>query len=153
MPRHVELRCAACDASIGHVPAARVAIGSPFQECASCGALVSRAPVNEWDFLDPGSRARYGLEHAVRALTAAALPALLYVGFARFTGREVLVWGLVTAALFGVLLAIPFAAHVVASVRRSRRRLADPMYLAKLMAFERENVARARRTHATAEAG
>lgn len=144
MPRHVELRCVACDTLVGRVPAVRVAIGSPFQECPECGALVARGPVNEWDFLAAGARARYGLERAARVVGLSLLPGLVYLAATRIGGRPIEAWSLGATLVLGILLATPLAAHGVQSVRRSRRRLMDPMYRAKLMAFERANLARSR---------
>ncbi len=146
MPRYVELRCASCGALVGHVPDVRVAIGSPFQDCPGCGALVSRAPMNEWDFLAVGARARYGFERAAWSLALALLPALLYLVGARLLGRATDPWILGAALALGLFgLGIHPALQGMRSVRRSRRRLADPMYRAKLMQFERSNLARSRR--------
>jgi hypothetical protein len=145
MARYEELRCPACHALVGHVPRVRVAVGCPFQECPGCGALVPRATVNEWDFLGVGARARFGLERLAWAVSLALLPLLLYLVAARLLGWPSGPWTLGLLLLTGILvLGAPPALHGLRSVRRSRRRLGDPMYRAKLVEFERSNLARSR---------
>ncbi len=138
MARFIELRCTSCDGVLSRVRQARVVIGSPFQECPRCGAFVPRESFSEWDVLGTSAKARYLAEGLALFLALGALPGLIYLLAALVQGKEydwrVLVGLLVAGSL--LVGALPVIG-LVRTVKRSRQRLADPMYRAKLVEFGR----------------
>ena len=127
---------------LGRARRVPVAIGRPFAEC-QCGAYVERAPFNEWDLLSPRVKLGFVGKEVALAVSFGLLPALLYLLFARLSGggyetKRALM--LVAAGLLG------FGAfrlsRVGREIGRSRQRLGDPMYLAKLAEFGMASQAR-----------
>ncbi len=112
-------------------------VGMPFETCAACGVPVPRPPRNEWSLMSSGDKSRLVGTAFARALSIGLLPALAY-GLSLFVGstapnatRTVLVLGGVGSALAcGVVIA-----RLAKDVGRSRRRMSDPMYLARLAEY------------------
>ncbi len=145
MDRWIELRCPACAAPAGRMRRVRAAIGAPFERCAACGTFVSRAPFQEWDLWRAGARAAYLFEKGAFALALGSLPGLAYLLTATVR-RQALDLG-VALALFGggALLAAFISGSALASaVRRSRARMSDPMYRARMVEFGRRDASAAR---------
>lgn len=138
MAAFVELHCPSCTAFIARLRRSRVAVGSPFEQCARCGALVSRPSVNEWDLLGAGAKA-YWLADAVGPFVALGLvPALAYLiagPLAQGTRdpRVLLALALGGPLILGSLRAL----GVLQVIQRSRRRMGDPMYRARLVEYGR----------------
>jgi len=113
-------------------------VGSPFQECPKCRSHVSRPATNEWALLGAGQKV-YWL--GVRILPFALIglvPALVYWQ-TTFRGGDGQLPVLVALLAAGpVLLAYLPLANALHSIRRSRARMADPMYRARLIAFGRQ---------------
>ncbi len=114
-----------------------MALGPPFLECPSCKGFVNHEPFEEWSSM--GARKRFtwvGTSLAV-AVSLGILP-LLACGLADIISRErtsprtlLFIGG---TGLF-VALAITYA-NLHQRIRRSRRRMSDPMYRAKLVKYQ-----------------
>ena len=133
----VEHRCQRCDLVVGTARRDRPAIGRPFAECPRCGAYVSRAPFEEWALMGPGTRLGLVASQGTLAFAVGLIPAVALglAGLVRQGGTGdrltlVAVAGLGIAAAVAVWLAL-LSRHV----RRSQRRMGDPMYRAKLAEF------------------
>ncbi len=133
----VEHRCQACGTLVAESRRTRPAIGPPFKSCPGCGGIVPRPPYQEWVFLGAVERLTcVGLPAGI-AIALGLLPALVYgaVGLALPRGRDP-VW-LLLVAVAGLVVALAiWSTRLTRDVRRSRRRMADPMYRAKLVEFE-----------------
>lgn len=128
--------CARCGARVV-TPAAHPRIEKPFAQCGECGTFVARAGAQEWDLLPASTRLGWLARIGAWALLGALLAALALLGSARARGarpspREAALWLALGAAGAGALS----ASRLARAIRRSRRRLADPMYRAKLIEFE-----------------
>lgn len=133
--RWIEHRCLAC----GHLAArsrARLAIGAPFERCSACGGFVVRPLHDEWGLMSPRARLAFLAPGAARALALGLAPALVWGLFvlARGGERDPLALLLLAALGAGVALGV-WLGRVASAVRRSRRRLADPMLRARLVEF------------------
>jgi hypothetical protein len=128
--------CPDCGEPI-RVAAGRRAIDKPFFECLGCGAFVPRPGANEWDLLPRGERARHVTRATAIALATGVAFGLAYVAFALGQGRG---WQPAEALVFvGAGVAVggfAVGSRLVAAIQRSRRRLGDPMYRARLIEFE-----------------
>ena len=132
----VEHACRGCARTLLVVPDGPVRIGRPFLECVDCGTLTPCPAFDEWSLMSARDRLRLVGSGAAYAIALGLLPALLYalVGIVRGSAAPPL--HLVLAAALGVALATGiWAARLADVVRRSRRRMTDPMYLAKLAEF------------------
>jgi len=112
-------------------------IGPPFEECPRCRALIPRPGALEWDLLGPRGRLRWTLARLLPWSLALGLPVLGYglLGYRGEPGQARTLAGLGACALV-LFLALPVPA-LRRIVRRSRLRMSDPMYRARLVAFER----------------
>ena len=139
--RWIELRCPSCGAPAGRVRRARVAIGSPVERCAGCGGFVSRSPCQEWDLLGPAARASFLGEKAARTLAFGALPGIAYLLVATVRNQPLDHWKLLAFFAGGILVAgFVTVSGISQAVRRSKRRMNDPMYRARLVEYGRRGV-------------
>ena len=112
-------------------------IEKPFDQCASCGAFVACLGANEWELLRLGEKTGHIARHAFRAVAFGLVPAVVQllvtvVGGEGWQATETLVWlaaGLVGAGAIE-------GARLGSRIQRSRRRMSDPMYLARLVKYE-----------------
>jgi hypothetical protein len=114
-------------------------VGSPFRECPRCRAPVSRPSTNEWTLLGPGEKAYWLADRFAKYLALGLLPALAYWAFAVRAGKgqpRILLVLLAGGPIFGLGFGLSSALH---DIRRSRARMADPMYRARLMEFGRRS--------------
>lgn len=112
-------------------------IDRPIEPCTSCGNLVMRPGTNEWHLLKPGQRLGHVARHTLGALAAGPALALVHRLVALGQGRtwefrDALLW----LAIGWVLAGAWAGSRLAARVRRSRRRMGDPMYMAKLVEQE-----------------
>lgn len=136
MPPLVEHACRGCARTLLVVKDGPVRFGRPFLECPDCGALTPCAAFDEWSLMSASDRARLVGSGAAYALALGLLPALLYALVGILRGAAAPPLHLVLAATIGVaLVAGIWAARLSEAIRRSRRRMSDPMYLAKLAEF------------------
>jgi len=135
MARLVELRCTSCDSFLSRIRSTGMVIGSPFQECPRCGAFVERNRCREWDLFDVAAKTGYFLGSLGAWLALGLLPGLIYL---LVRGRDFDPRWLALALVAGPLFAAAIPALGLAQrVRRSRARMSDPMYRAKLLEFGR----------------
>ncbi len=133
----IEHRCRGCGTLVASSRRTRPAIGPPFAPCPRCGGFVARPPFQEWVLLGALGRMRcLGLPAGI-ALVTGLIPALGYagVGLALPHGRDP-VWLLIVAGVGLCVSVAIWLASLSRDVRRSQRRMADPMYRAKLVEFE-----------------
>jgi hypothetical protein len=128
--------CSGCGTPV-RATRGRPAIDKPFVECRGCGAFVRRAGVNEWDLLPHAERLRHVGRAARVALLSGLGLGLAQLVFVLGQGRG---WRLGEAAIacaVGTLVAGAWlGVRLAGAIRRSRRRLGDPMYRARLVEFE-----------------
>lgn len=133
--------CPDCGEPIRVAPG-RHAIDKPFFECLGCGAFVPRPGANEWDLLPRAERLRHVTRATGLALATGVVFGCAYLAFALGQGRG---WQLAEAVVFVAAGAAVggFAAgsRLLTAIQRSRRRLGDPMYRARLIEFEMETLA------------
>jgi hypothetical protein len=136
MPR--TLLCPTCDQPAGRAPRGRVSVDRPFEECPHCRAVVTRPGAGEWDLLAAPRRIEWLAERLLLPVAIGGLPGLALFAWPPPDGQGwlqrplvVLALGLGTGLLAGIL-------RVQAPIRRSRSRMGDPMYRARLVAFERQ---------------
>jgi hypothetical protein len=89
---------------------------------------------NEWDFLKASEKLGYVAHHAFLALAAGPALPLVHLSVVLGAGtqwraRDSLLW----LATGWVLAGIWQASRLMTKIRDSRRRMGDPMYLAKLV--------------------
>jgi hypothetical protein len=133
--------CHACGAALGRARAARIRVAPPFEECPRCRALIESPGAREWSVLPPVQRLGWLGSRLAPWATVLALPALAYgaLGFHGQPGELRTLLGLsACAALLFLALPVPATLRII---RRSRIRMADPMYCARLVEFERRGVA------------
>jgi hypothetical protein len=131
-----EHRCSSCGAVVGGTTRVRPTIGSPFTECTSCGGFAPRPPYDEWAGMSPSVKLGFIGRALTRSLVVGLAPALLYGLFAIVTARGSDRLWLLALAAGGVLIAATVWASLLAQeIRRSSKRLADPMYSAKLVEY------------------
>ena len=129
-------RCGSCGTVVDRARRSTPAIGRPITKCPKCGAWVERSSFNEWDLFSPPEKMRHVGEKGALLVGLGIAPALLYAVAALV--RRGAYDPLVLAALVGVglLLAIGgLSARVGRDIRRSRSRMADPIYRAQLVEF------------------
>ena len=118
-------------------------IDKPFDPCPGCGAFVARRGANEWDLLRLGERSGHIARHTLRTLMLGLAPALVHLVTTLVQGSpwhavESLLWlagGWVVAGCYE-------GSRLTSRIQRSRRRMADPMYRARLVKYEIEAAAR-----------
>jgi len=136
--RTLEHRCPECHAVVGRSRRTRTPIGKPFVVCSTCDTFVPCAPFNEWDFLDGNTKARLLMTVGLQVLVFGVIPGLVYgVGEVLLRGDYDLRILLVVLAVGLLGVGLVRGAAFSAQVGRSRRRVADPMYRAKLVEFGR----------------
>lgn len=138
MPRRIDLSCPSCEQVLGRVRP-RLAVGRPFEECPKCRTLVERPASKEWDLLGPGEKLYWLVDRSLPFLAIGLVPGLAYWALAFREGSgdlRVLVALLAAGPLLVALFPLPSA---TSAIRRSRRRMADPMYRARLVEFERRS--------------
>jgi hypothetical protein len=133
----LELRCPHCAEVLGLCRRLRVTVGRPFEECPKCRAFVGRPSTNEWDLLGPGGKILWFAELLAPFLALGLVPALAYwaLAFRDGSGDQRILVALLCASP-AVILMLPLA-HALRAIRRSRARMADPMYRARLIEFGR----------------
>jgi hypothetical protein len=133
MARTSELRCPECGVVLGRLPR-RPAIGRVFEECPRCRTLVRRPTVQEWDLLQSREKLWWMIDRVVPPLVLGLVPA----GACWATKREGDGRALLLLAVAGLVVgSVAALARVRGAVRRSRRRMADPMYRARLIELGR----------------
>ena len=137
MPPAFEIICPSCSGLVARVRRARLTIGRPFEECPKCRTLVNRPATHEWDLLGAGRKAYWVADRLARYLAYGLVPALAYwaVFFRDGAGDKRILLGLLGAGVVLVVL-FPLSASLNA-IRRSRSRMSDPMYRARLIEFMR----------------
>jgi hypothetical protein len=134
--------CPRCGARLPVAPRGP-SIGKPFAQCAGCEALVAREGAHEWDLLPAAARLAHLGRAAGRALAAGLGAAAAQAAGALGTGSgwrpgTTLAW-LGAGLALGALVE---GTRLTRAIRRSRRRLSDPMYRAKLVEHELATSAR-----------
>ena len=131
-----ELRCPACAVPVGRVRR-RLTVGSPFEECPKCRALVGRPSTKEWDLLRAGEKLGWFVDRAAPFLVLGIAPGLAYPWLVS-PEEHADPWILIALLCAGPLLLGSIAlSGTQRIIRRSRSRMADPMYRARLVEFER----------------
>ena len=134
--------CPRCGSPLG-ASSGRSSIDGPLQPCPRCGGIVLRDGSNEWDLLGSGKKTAIVARRAFAALTIGLIGPLAYLGAAVSSGRD---WqpryALLSLAIGWVLAGSWQASSLLARIRRSRRRMGDPMYLAKLVESEMAAITR-----------
>jgi hypothetical protein len=118
-------------------------IDKPFEPCTSCGAFVARPGANEWDLLPLGLKTRHVAQSALLALSLGIVPALVHLAAtltqgAAWEAKQALLWlagGCVVAGCYA-------GSRLGSRIQRSRRRMGDPMYRARLVKYEIEAASR-----------
>jgi hypothetical protein len=112
-------------------------IDKPLQECASCGGILVRSGVKEWSLLRTSEKLASVARHALVVFAVgAALPLahriVVFCNDQPWRLQDSLRW-LAVGAAFGATMQ---GARLTRRIRESRRRMRDPMYLAKLVQKE-----------------
>ena len=129
----IERSCIGCGRVLEVFKRRPIVVGRPFVECSDCGALTTRDGYDEWLTMSFQRKAQLVGTGLAFALALGVLPALVY-GFTTMGESEDLV--LLVLGGVGILAAVgAWGARLVGTVRRSQRRMTDPMYLAKLARF------------------
>ena len=115
----------------------RPAVGRPFEECPRCRTFVQRPATDEWDLLGLGGKCSWILAELAPFLGLGLVPAFAYwaLAFRGGRGNPDLLLALACASPL-LVTALPLALALRA-IRRSRARMTDPMYRARLMEFRR----------------
>jgi hypothetical protein len=128
--------CPHCGSPL-HVASGRPSIHEPLGQCANCGGLVIRQGTNEWDLMKGGQRVAHLVRHAFLALTMGLALPLLYLAVEVGSGRSwQLRYALLSLGAGWILAGAWQGSRLAAKIQRSRRRMGDPMYLAKLVEYE-----------------
>ena len=102
-----------------------------------------RQGANEWDLLKSRQKLGHLTRHAFVALTMGLVPPLVYFAAGLGSGRGwQLRYVLLLLAAGWVLAGAWQGSRLAAMIRRSRRRMGDPMYLAKLVEYEMATISR-----------
>ena len=121
----------------GEPLAAKSSIDKPLQQCASCGGITVRAGVEEWSLLRTSEKLASVVRHALLVLALGV--ALPLVHAAVVLGRNQpwqLQESLKCLALGLAVAGALQGGRLITRIRASRRRMRDPMYLAKLVGKE-----------------
>lgn len=138
------LHCTSCDESLGRTARGRVSVDRPFEECPRCRVVVARPGAGEWDLLAPPRRLEWIAERLAPPLVLGAAPGLALLAWQPDDGGAREGWferPLVVLAIGLVLGLVAGWTRVQGRIRRSRARMNDPMYRARLVAFERRALA------------
>jgi len=136
MPAKVELSCPDCQSVLARVRRVRLAVGRPFEECPRCRTLVARPATNEWDLLEGHRKATWLLDRTVPLVLLALAPAGAYWWTSMRPGSgDVRVLAALVA--LGLALTLLGLGPTRSAIRRSRARMSDPMYRARLLEFGR----------------
>jgi hypothetical protein len=133
---YFEHRCSNCGWVAGRTTRKRAAIGRSFEECSSCGTFVPRTPFDEWALM--GTRTRLGVLCADGAIVLALglTPAALAGVGALLSERAAQPRTLLILAGAGLVLSLgAWMGRMSHTLNRSRRRMSDPWYRAKLAQF------------------
>ena len=129
--------CPKCEAELADALKTRPAIGKPFDVCSTCGGDIVRIRFNEWDLMGSFVKARIVSGVVYRSLLLGIAPAALYSVNAVVRGAGTDLQTLLALLIGGLLLSCGWwVSRFSKEVRRSRRRMGDPMYRARLMKFE-----------------
>jgi len=132
----VEHRCKSCDAVAGTTRGRTPRVGEPFTTCRLCGGFVDRSPNDEWAMMGVGARLVILLGGAAFAGSAGLVPALAWASYRLVRGAAIDPLPLAVTAGAGLLVGVGlFGMRLSTVIRRSRRRMGDPMYRAKLVEF------------------
>ena len=132
----IEHVCPGCEQVLGRTRHTRATVGRPFDECPRCHVFVSRAPYNEWALMSSADKAGIlGLQGCV-ALSLGLAPAAIAGVVGLLARRELDTLTLLIVAGIGLLVALTsWMARLTSTLRRSRRRMTDPMFQARLVQF------------------
>jgi hypothetical protein len=112
-------------------------VGRPFDECSSCGSFVTRDGFNEWDLMSAAARTRCLFGVAVTALLVGVAVAIVATLLSRALDRALEPAAVIGILAVGVGLAGAWlTSRLSQAVRRSRSRMSDPMYRARLVEYE-----------------
>ena len=126
------LGCPHCGAPLA-AAASSSSIDRPLQECARCGGISVRSGVNEWGLLRGGQKLACIARHAVVVLAVGAVLPLVHLSVLLARGKQWQLVDLLMSLALGVALAgVALGSRLMTRIRESRRRMRDPMYLAKL---------------------
>ena len=134
--------CPHCGAPLA-VATAHPSIDKSLEQCAKCGGVVMRRRANEWELLSNSQKLGRIARHAFLALAMGLAPPLGYLAAGLGSGRGWQVrYALLLLAAGCVLAGAWQGSRLAAMIRRSRRRMEDPMYLAKLVEYEMAAISR-----------
>lgn len=141
MPR-LELRCPTCSLVLARLRRVRTSVGRPFEECQKCRTFVARPATNEWPLMGPFRKVLWLVDRVLPFVVLGLTPGTAYWVLLSSRGngdRQVLL-----ALAIGVPVVLALSAFWVArhTIRRSRARMADPMYRARLVEFGRAEFGR-----------
>jgi len=133
--------CQQCVARPAPVIGRRVTPGKPFDECPSCGARVATGPFSEWDTM-PASLKFNNIVNGLRwALLIGLLSGSVYTLWAMIIGDGASRLSVAIAFSLGFVVSGSWrGVWLVEAIQRSRRRMSDPMYTARLVKFELERL-------------
>ena len=128
--------CPHCGAEQPGARGARPPIGPPFSVCTGCSEFISRPLFNEWALLSLSTQLGQLALAGVRIFVFGTVPAVLYAGFMLSAGEAVDPGAATLVVALGVTAAGAWVGfRSVDEITRSRRRMTDPMYLARLAEF------------------
>lgn len=117
-------------------------MGPPYLQCPSCGGYVARPPFDEWAMMGPATRAGLLLNGGALFVALGLVPAVAYGLLVIASGGSSDLLALLVVAGAGLALSLGgWALRTSAVVRSSNRRMADPMYRARLIEFARASAA------------
>ena len=133
MATPIEHRCTSCGALANAIRPPLLPIGPPFADCPACKGLVERRPFEEWSGISPRTKLRILSGGGIIATAGAAIPVLAYSLIAKETSKE----GWIAFLL--ICMAATWSLWILTlsnAIKRSNRRMSDPMYRAKLAELE-----------------
>ena len=133
----IEHRCPDCDTLAGVSSPGAPRVGKPFLTCPSCGTHVPRPRFDEWTLMSRSVRLGILARTAVRGLVLGLAPAVVLglVGIAAgrtASSRATLAALGIAGAVVGLAVAMALLGN---ELGRSRRRMSDPLYRARLVEF------------------
>lgn len=129
--------CTTCRAKRQERPGNPTSIGRPFDECMTCGRLVSRSRFTEWGLMKSSTKLRCLGAAAIGWLGMGVLATLVLALGVVIFGRPLDVKNVLTVAVVVLVLAGALqGSRFSKELNRSRARMSDPMYRAKLIEFE-----------------
>lgn len=128
--------CPQCAALLEQARRSRAGIGKPFEECSACGDYVPMQGTDEWELMPVTSRLRCLVHTVVTTLMLAIFPGLAYALYTVAADIELRVQLVLGWCAFGLAGAAYLrGTSLSTAIRRSRGRLEDPMYRARLIEF------------------